>query len=783
MLKDNLERLIIFKKQVKNSLLNATDNLILFTKEKDNSFCITINETEEDHISTTSFCVDTLFKLGYFNKLNKEKIAQIRNIVDFLYEKKLDSSNLGENNEYALSFSLPCMIKLYNFINNELKQFYENQFEDILIKIKEDGLILENLENGIIKEYIEHFNVSEKKELIKELRNLNSKTKDSLKKLTISYHKKKVEELSIKLVDRLSSRICRLIENFHLNNGIIKMKDARNHTHAFIDYWCALTIVLINQNSILRNDILNNLKKAKKEELGKIIEKIDSLKMCINYITNLESFFDIIRKRIEEKVHIQLAFGCIEDIRFDPHQLVYWLCTLLILPNYDNQKLIETITKTIFDEMRESGGWINGKPLLYVPLNQKSTKTIKDVRIIDNGVIQAGTSAFHLYLMEPLNILLEILPDSDSLNPYLDKIEIAFNWLIRNKITSSNVVDGKNVEGWVFNYYGSEQKEPWSFVTAVVYRIFHNLDLLLRNRIRSIILKKYNTIYDFPVKNDEYVYSNELEEFISSQIKEYKDFNRVFSLLLFGPPGSGKTSIGYIISDLTNLPFVYITPNTFLKNGELNIGGTIQEVFNDLRLLNRVVVFIDEIDEFVRTRHKTKEISGKLSNTVSDRSSRLSTTAMLTELDRLRKVNSIILLASTNYIQDVDPAIRRRGRFDFVVGIGPIDMKTRFNLLKKFMQLSKINSKESSKILEATVGFTYQEIEDLKTDWYDFNSNEMDKFIQEIIKKKYKTKTIPIEVLKEYFDLMEFDTTPRKKLHQDKANYFYKGDYKIVNKS
>jgi len=144
-----------------------------------------------------------------------------------------------------------------------------------------------------------------------------------------------------------------------------------------------------------------------------------------------------------------------------------------------------------------------------------------------------------------------------------------------------------------------------------------------------------------------------------------KQEKKAWSVILFGPPGTGKTKIAEEIAGSLGWPLVTIDTSDFLAQGVDKMAHQARLLFRKLEQLREVVVFIDEVEEFVRVR------------TDCDRQSRLTTTGMLTLLQRFRSNKRAILILATNHFEAFDPAITRPGRFDLMVLLKPpsIDAK------------------------------------------------------------------------------------------------------------
>lgn len=135
------------------------------------------------------------------------------------------------------------------------------------------------------------------------------------------------------------------------------------------------------------------------------------------------------------------------------------------------------------------------------------------------------------------------------------------------------------------------------------------------------------------------------------------------SAVLYGPPGTGKTTLVEAVAGQMDWPFVEITPDMFLNQGLDMVSARADQVFRRMMELDRCVVLIDEIDELVQKRGQDAQ-----------QLARFFTTTMLPRLSKLWAAGRVLFFANTNGIKDVDPAIKRSGRFDaaiFVLPPGP----------------------------------------------------------------------------------------------------------------
>jgi hypothetical protein len=129
------------------------------------------------------------------------------------------------------------------------------------------------------------------------------------------------------------------------------------------------------------------------------------------------------------------------------------------------------------------------------------------------------------------------------------------------------------------------------------------------------------------------------------------------SFILYGPPGSGKTFVVSRFAAALGWPLVSLNPGHFIQKGLESIEAVAGELFADLRKLDHVVVFFDECDELFRDRSLSSDAGGR---TILS----FATASMLPKLQDLHDARKVVFILGTNYLRNIDRAIRREGRFD-----------------------------------------------------------------------------------------------------------------------
>ncbi|HEX8647327.1 MAG TPA: ATP-binding protein [Thermoleophilaceae bacterium] len=133
------------------------------------------------------------------------------------------------------------------------------------------------------------------------------------------------------------------------------------------------------------------------------------------------------------------------------------------------------------------------------------------------------------------------------------------------------------------------------------------------------------------------------------------------SAILFGPPGTGKTTLVESLAGALGWRFVEIQAADFLSDGVDAVPARADDIFGALMELDRCVVLFDEIDELIRRREGLE----------TDPFGRFLTTSMLPKIAQLWDQRKILFFVATNHVANADPAIRRSSRFDAAILVAP----------------------------------------------------------------------------------------------------------------
>ncbi len=177
-------------------------------------------------------------------------------------------------------------------------------------------------------------------------------------------------------------------------------------------------------------------------------------------------------------------------------------------------------------------------------------------------------------------------------------------------------------------------------------------------------------------------------------------------ILLVGPPGTGKTLIARAVAGEANVPFYFVSGSDFLEMF-VGVGASrVRDMFKTAKAHSPCILFIDEIDAVGRQR------GTGLGGGHDEREQTLN--QLLVEMDGFGHNTGVIIIAATNRVDILDPALMRPGRFDRQIYVGKPDIKGREEILEVHSRNKKINGRITFKeIARRTPGFTGADLENL----------------------------------------------------------------------
>lgn len=202
----------------------------------------------------------------------------------------------------------------------------------------------------------------------------------------------------------------------------------------------------------------------------------------------------------------------------------------------------------------------------------------------------------------------------------------------------------------------------------------------------------------------------ELKEAIEWPLKFKESFTRMGiqpprGVLLFGPPGCGKTLLAKAVATESEVNFISIKGPALLSKWVGESEKAVREIFRKAKMSAPTIVFFDEIDSLAPRRGSGFGDSGTTERVISQ---------LLTEIDGLEMIKSVVIIAATNRPDIVDTALLRPGRFDRFVLIPPPTQKSRLKILQIFTKEMPLTEDVNLKVLAKELeGFTGADIEAL----------------------------------------------------------------------
>lgn len=362
-----------------------------------------------------------------------------------------------------------------------------------------------------------------------------------------------------------------------------------------------------------------------------------------------------------------------------------------------NKRLIKAALDAFFAEQNPDGTWDKGQPI-FVSFRRK--------RDVGNAFVFAA---------DTVGSLLEALPAEDF-RPHLDGLEKLLSWIEQHKEVEiipdycdpqTGQCYGKPLSGWNSPHMTSNSSRgPAAWSTAqtitcimrmkkVVQRLLH-IDVLeeFRGTSNNGIpkLASWDRLLDTDLGDPSTpdgcrtlkdVLNERMVQPFSSDSS--LGIGVAYSSILFGPPGTAKSTICEALAERMGWDFLTIDTATFLEDGLTNVASRIRYVFARLQSLNNCVILFDEIEEFCLDRE----------NPGLGMESRMLTTAMLTAINDLRRAKKSIFFLATNRLRAFDSAIIRPGRFDMQLFVGTPNLEARVIQLRG--QLASLPLQQSVK--------------------------------------------------------------------------------------
>ena len=228
-----------------------------------------------------------------------------------------------------------------------------------------------------------------------------------------------------------------------------------------------------------------------------------------------------------------------------------------------------------------------------------------------------------------------------------------------------------------------------------------------KSRAKMSMGDTHKTFADVAGMDEEKQELAEIVDFLKNPSKYTKVGARIpKGVLLEGPPGTGKTLLAKAVAGEAGVPFFSISGSDFVEMF-VGVGASrVRDLFEEAKKNAPCIVFIDEIDAVARIR------GTGMGGGHDEREQTLN--QLLVEMDGFGVNEGIIVLAATNRVDILDPAILRPGRFDRKVAVSAPDVKGREEILNVYAKNKPLaENVDLKQIAQTTAGFTGADLENL----------------------------------------------------------------------
>jgi SpoVK/Ycf46/Vps4 family AAA+-type ATPase len=460
----------------------------------------------------------------------------------------------------------------------------------------------------------------------------------------------------------------------------------------------------------------------------------------------------VVRENLIDRINQQLSFSVISPSSFDTSELIMSLEGILLLEDNSqniNDALVIKIFEVVAKHQENHLYWRPLKPFVTTPTGHVLLPLSIEIA---NSLLRIckhlqGKNKFYFYNYFPM------------FQKYFDWLDVE---MIKFKLEQNREFE---YSGWHSEHVLEPNViHPWETAQVIIYLMDYKALLqdqiahktFLMSRLTEKKLERSDEKFESFLKMDplrdeknikKAIFEEIAEKFIlcrdetlakASPGRSLKiNAEKAYSMLLFGPPGTGKSTIPEEIARALKWRLVTITPSDFLQTGESDIESNAKNIFKVLDEQKNCVILFDEIDRLLLDRDSRDYKS-------QDEVFKFMTPSMLVKLKELRTKGKTIFIIATNYAELIDPAIKRTGRIDEKYLINPPNLSQRLTIINNLINSQrrmgnveeihdiKIEHDRIEGLLKMTTFFTYGELK-LYVNTLKIQSNEpLDSVIEKL---------------------------------------------------
>lgn len=419
------------------------------------------------------------------------------------------------------------------------------------------------------------------------------------------------------------------------------------------------------------------------------------------------------QRYFESTLHEQLSYSDIPDSRFDPAELIFCLEGLLTVSRRSvDQRLACRVLEVLEARQEESAHWRPNRPLYATPQGmtmlpvsvEGAISLMRSVAIVDGLDDFQG---FSQRAVRPLRRFWQWL-QARSVEFELPEKVVRAQQLAKQAEGDKALNPASGAGGYhkLLGWHSEHVNNPglihlWD--TSQVAEFMLAYRELLQRAVAARTLKlsglKVNRSAGRRPDNPQAEWDKIIGKFepqlgADEKKQVYRQMKSAFivpwaenresrasSMLLFGPPGTGKSTVGENIADALGMRMITVTVSDFLGRGGAYVEARAKAIFQTLEAQFDTVILFDEIDAFLLDRDSARYEK-------QDTLFQFLTPGMLTKINDLHKLGRSIFIVATNYKDRIDPAIQRKGRIDQHYLLGLPDKKRREAILKYEMGLA-----------------------------------------------------------------------------------------------